>query len=437
MRKNTAMTAIKRRLLNLSAIPRNLDEVTTIDQRVEVDPRDVGLDPADVDAIWNQVTRLYRSGVHPGISVSIRRQGQVLLSRGIGHARGNGPKDARHDKRQLMRPDTPVCLYSTSKGVTALLMHMLAEDGLINVMDPVAFYAPEFAQNGKHNITIHQILSHRGGIPGLPPDTPPETLWDEDASWELLCQAEPIITDGSKLAYHAITGGFVLERVVRQVTGDSINAYIDHKIRQPMGMKYFTYGIEREHLAELAPTYATGPRPGLLQRKFLKRALGTPDIRALETMCNDPRFQDAIIPAGNLVGTAEETSKFFQMMLDGGKWGRRRICAPATIARAVQEFGSRTVDQTLGIPMRYSAGLMLGDEPFGIWGPQTREAFGHLGLVNKFAWGDPEREISVAILTTGLPLISPHVVPLFNLIRTIGKRVPRKEIPTSFALSLS
>ena len=67
-----------------------------------------------------------------------------------------------------MRPDTPVCLYSTSKGITALLMHMLAEDGLINIMDPVAFYAPEFAARGKHNITIHQILAHRGGIPGLP-----------------------------------------------------------------------------------------------------------------------------------------------------------------------------------------------------------------------------------------------------------------------------
>ena len=59
-----------------------------------------------------------------------------------------------------------------------------------------------------------------------------------------------------------------------KVTGDNINAYIDRKIRQPMGMKYFTYGIDREQLADLAPTYATGPRPGPLLRKFLKRALG-------------------------------------------------------------------------------------------------------------------------------------------------------------------
>jgi CubicO group peptidase (beta-lactamase class C family) len=359
------------------------------------------------------------------------------MSRGIGHALGNGPDDGPDDEKVLMTPATPVCLYSTSKGITALLIHMLAEEGLINVMDPVAFYAPQFARNGKENITIHQILAHRGGIPGLPSNTPLDVLWDEDKTWELLCDAQPITTDGSKLAYHAITGGFVLERVIRQVTGDNINTYIDKKIRQPMGMKYFTYGIEAQHLDKLASTYATGPRPGLLLRAVLKRALGTPDITSLESMCNDPRFQEAIIPAGNLVGTADEVSSFFQMMLNGGKWGRRRICAQSTVARAVQEFGNRSVDQTLMIPMRFSAGLMLGDEPFGIWGPNSSHAFGHLGLINKFAWADPERELSVSLLTTGLPLIAHHIPPLVNVIRSIGNRTPKVADLQPFALSVA
>jgi len=419
------MKFLRKRILHLSHIPRDLDSVITIDEKKEVDPQLVGMQQGDIDEIWHNIVKLYKTGVHPGISVSIRRQGKVLMSRGIGHALGNGPDDGPDDEKVLMTPATPVCLYSTSKGITALLVHMLSEDGLIDVMDPVAFYAPKFAGKGKQNITIHQILAHRGGIPGLPPNTPLDVLWDEDKTWELLCDAEPITTDGSKLAYHAITGGFVLERVVRKVTGADINAYIDKKIRQPMGMKYFTYGIEGQHLDKLAPTYATGPRPGLLLRAVLKRALGTPDITSLESMCNDPRFQEAIIPAGNLVGTADEVSSFFQMMLNGGKWGRRRICAQSTVARAVQEFGNRSVDQTLMIPMRFSAGLMLGDEPFGIWGPNSSHAFGHLGLINKFAWADPERELSVSLLTTGLPLIAHHIPPLVNVIRSIGNRTPK------------
>jgi CubicO group peptidase (beta-lactamase class C family) len=431
------MKFLRKRILHLSHIPRDLDSVITIDEKKEVDPQLVGMQQGDIDEIWHNIVKLYKTGVHPGISVSIRRQGKILMSRGIGHALGNGPDDGPDDEKVLMTPATPVCLYSTSKGITALLIHMLAEEGLINVMDPVAFYAPQFARNGKENITIHQILAHRGGIPGLPSNTPLDVLWDEDKTWELLCDAQPITTDGSKLAYHAITGGFVLERVIRQVTGDNINTYIDKKIRQPMGMKYFTYGIEAQHLDKLASTYATGPRPGLLLRAVLKRALGTPDITSLESMCNDPRFQEAIIPAGNLVGTADEVSSFFQMMLNGGKWGRRRICAQSTVARAVQEFGNRSVDQTLMIPMRFSAGLMLGDEPFGIWGPNSSHAFGHLGLINKFAWADPERELSVSLLTTGLPLIAHHIPPLVNVIRSIGNRTPKVADLQPFALSVA
>ncbi|MCB1677178.1 MAG: beta-lactamase family protein [Halioglobus sp.] len=431
------MDSIRRHLLHLSKIPADVAEVTSIDREKEAAAEAVGMQPADVEALWDAIVKLYRTGTHPGIAVSIRRRGKLLLSRGIGHARGNGPDDGPHAEKIPMRADTPVCLFSTSKGITALLMHLLAEEGLLNIMDPVAFYAPEFARNGKQNITVHQILAHRGGIPGLPSDTPLETLWDEDKTWDLLCAAEPITTDGSRLAYHAITGGFVLERVVRQVTGDSISAYIDHKIRQPMGMRYFTYGIAPEQLPALASTYATGLRPGPLLRAFLKRALGTGDITTLETLCNDPRFQEAVIPAGNLVASADEVGRFFQMMLDGGKAGRRRICAPVTIARAVQEFGSRRIDRTLLIPMRYSAGLMLGDEPFGVWGSHSKYAYGHLGLINKFAWADPQRELSAAILTTGIPVLSHHVPALVNLMRQISERVPRTREFERFALSIA
>ena len=87
--------------------------------------------------------------------------------------------------------------------------------------------------------------------------------------------------------------------------------------------------------------------------------------------------------------------------------------------------------------MRYSAGLMLGDAPFGIWGPNSSQAFGHLGLVNKFAWADPERQLSVSLLTTGLPVLSHHVVPLVNVMRTIGNSTPRLENQVPFALSMA
>ena len=60
------------------------------------------------------------------------------------------------------------------------------------------------------------------------------------------------------------------------------------------------------------------------------------------------------------------------------------------------------------LPLRYSAGMMLGASPFGLYGPDTARAYGHLGFANIFGWADPERATSVALLTTGKLVIGLH-----------------------------
>ena len=73
------------------------------------------------------------------------------------------------------------------------------------------------------------------------------------------------------------------------------------------------------------------------------------------------------------------------------------------------------------VPIRTSEGFMLGDEPFGMYGPHTREAFGHLGFISIFCWADPARDISVALLTTGKPIVALHYGPLLKLLATINR----------------
>src|SRR5690554_242114 len=380
------MHSLARRALNLSAIPRDLHSVTFRDTASE-HPERVGLAPEVPEAVWRSVEALYRTGVHPGIQLSLRYRGEQVLHRAIGHSRGNGPHDPRSVPRVPMTTETPICFFSASKAVTALLMHMLAEQGLVNLMDPVSYYCPEFASSGKRTITVHQILSHRGGIPAIPRETPIDVLRDKDEIWRLLCNARPVEVDGAKVAYHAITGGFVLQRVLEKVTGDSIDAYLDKYLRGPMGMKWFTYGIGAEHLPDLASNYATGPTPRFPVSWIVNRALGG-DIGTVERVTNDPRFQKAVIPAGNLCGTAEEMSRFFQMMLNGGIWNGQRICSELTIRRAIQQFGSLQVDRTMMLPMRFSAGMMLGGtgprsfrQPDRYRLPDTRPSFTRAGEV--------------------------------------------------------
>ncbi|ARU57921.1 MAG: beta-lactamase family protein [Pseudomonadales bacterium] len=417
------MKAALRKFLNTSELGA-LNEVIAIDHEHEVAPEEAGISPAEAEEIWQSVIDLYLTGTQPAITFCMRRQGKIVFNRSIGHQTGNGPKDKPATQKILANPDMPVCLFSASKAITALLMHMLVEDGLVNLLDPVSYYLPEFAAKGKRNITIHQILSHRGGIPRLAADTPVETLWDEDRVWQLLCDAKPLSSSGNELSYHALTGGFVMGRVLEKVAGINIQQYLDKKIRDPMDMTYFTYGTPAANRHKLATNYATGPRPTFPVTIVVKRALGA-DIGTVEQVVNSPEWYSSIMPAGNLVGTSEEISRFYQMMLNGGEWQGKRICKEDTIRRAVQEYGTLQFDRTLMIPMRYSAGLMLGGNPIGMWGKNSRHAFGHIGLLNKLCWADEARDISVSLLTSGIPIIAHHIPALFGFVNSITRNCRR------------
>src|SRR5688572_13624141 len=84
----------------------------------ETDPRDVGLRGEDVEEMWRAVVRLYQTGLHPAIALCVRRRGQVVLDRAIGHARGNGPDDPPGAELVLATPATLFNLFSASKAVT-------------------------------------------------------------------------------------------------------------------------------------------------------------------------------------------------------------------------------------------------------------------------------------------------------------------------------
>ncbi|MEQ6885683.1 serine hydrolase domain-containing protein [Salicola sp. Rm-C-2C1-2] len=412
-----------RRRLHSSRVPADLDSVTEVDTQGEQPAADAGISAEALNAVWEKVATLYRTGTHPGMQITLRHKGKLVLNRSLGHSQGNGPEDRAHGPRVRMTPETPVCFFSASKAVTALLVHMLAEDGLINLLDPVSSYCPEFARNGKKHITIQQILSHRGGIPGLPRGTPIDAFWDEQHIWKLLCDARPIEADGSTVAYHAITGGYVMGELVRRVTGESIATLLDKRLRQPMGMRYFTYGIDHDDLLDLAWNYATGPKLVFPVSWIVERALGA-DINTVAEISNDPRFQEAIIPAGNLCGTAEEMGRFFQMMLNGGTWNGRLICDRETVIGAVQAYGRMQIDRTMMIPMRFSTGFMLGAAPVGIWGSQSDEAFGHVGLINKWCWADPSRDISVSLVNTGIPIVGHHLPALAGFVNQVCRSFP-------------
>ena len=404
-------------------VPDDLESVTSIGS--EEDPAAAGLDLRAVRRMWKGAIDLYRAGVHPAVQVCVRRNGVVVLDRAIGHAHGNGPDDHGEGAKVLANTDTPFLIYSGSKAITAFVVHVLVDRGLLDLDDPVAAYIPQYASGGKAEITIGQVLAHRSGVPGLPREVfDLDRLGDREFILDALCAAKPFGKPGEFLAYHAVTGGFILGEVVRRVTGRDIRAVLTEEIREPLGFRWTNYGLRPGDIPALAADYVTGAPvlPPLSQ--VASRALGV-GIEQLVQWSHDERFLTAVIPSANIVTTANELSRFYELFRRGGELDGVRVMAPESVIRAVTEQSRLELDLTLGFPTRFGYGLMLGSAWIALFGRDTQHAFGHLGFTNMLAWADPERALACAVMTNGKPLLYPELPRFYTLMQRITYSAPK------------
>jgi CubicO group peptidase (beta-lactamase class C family) len=408
--------------LSRSRVPRDLESVTHSGE--EAAPREVGASRKAIEAIWQRADALYRTGTQPGFQLCIRRRGAVALDRSIGHAWGNAPDDPPDAPRLDMTTQTPVNVFSAAKAITAMLIHKLDEDRVLHLDDRVAEFIPEFACKGKERITIRHVLSHRAGIPNLPPDAMRlELLAHPERVIELLSEAEPSSTPGRLLAYHAVTGGFVLAEIVRRATGQSLRELLEKQIREPLGLRWLHYGVKKAEVDLVARNARTGPPVPPPLSWILTRALGA-ELGEIVELSNDPRFLTGLVPSANVITTARDIASFYQCLLNGGELDGVRVFDPRTIHHAIDEQNAWEIDLTLMMPIAYSTGFMLGNHYLSLYGWNHPEAFGHIGLSNVFSWADPQRELVVALLTTGKPVASLHVIRLIQLISQIHETFP-------------
>ncbi len=403
-------------------VPRDLDAITTAGPEA---PGGGSIGAEGVERIWNSALSLYRSGVHPALQVCVRHQGEVVLDRAIGHARGNGPDDPEDAEKVAATTETPFTVYSASKAITAFVTHKLIERGLLALDDPVCKHIPEYDRHGKGEITIGQVLSHRAGVPNLPREALHlEYVGDREFLLEALCDAKPFAAPGKRLAYHAISGGFILGEVVERATGMTIREVLAKEFLDPLGFRWTNYGVAPEDVEQVGLNYMTGGPVLPPLSTLLTRALGASPAEVVETS-NDPRFVTAIIPAGNTVTNAHELSRFFEVMRRGGELDGVRVIEAETIRTALTEQSHLEIDLSLGFPTRFSYGLMLGARVLSLYGRDTQRAFGHLGYVNILGWADPERALAAAIVTSGKPIVYPEMLSFLALSQRITSEAPK------------
>jgi CubicO group peptidase (beta-lactamase class C family) len=402
---------------DLLAVSARADEAT--------DVQALGMTADGIERIWTVVERLYRSGFYPAIALCVRRHGQVVLDRAIGHARGNGPADREDAERTPATPETPFVIFSASKAMTAVVAHLLDERGLLHIDDRVCEYIPEYAAHGKEVITIEHLLSHRAGVPNVPADAfDLDRIGDREFLLEMLCAAKPRSRPGKLLSYHAVSGGFIIAEIIRRVTGRDIRTVLAQEILDPLHFRWGNYGVSPTDVKLVGLSYPTGPRALPPLSTVLQRALGLPPDE-ITVRSNDPRLLTGVVPSGNVVTTANELSRFFELLGAGGELDGVRILQPRTIRRATSERAFREIDFTLIAPLRHASGFMLGARALSLFGPDTEQAFGHLGFTNVLGWADPERALSVGLMTSGKPMLHPALGELWLLTRAIGQEAPK------------
>ncbi|MFT5993434.1 MAG: CubicO group peptidase (beta-lactamase class C family), partial [Bradymonadia bacterium] len=252
----------------------------------------------------------------------------------------------------------------------------------------------------------------------------PELLADEGAILQLLCDSKPQSRPGKRLAYHAITGGFILGEIIKRVTGAPIRELLTRVVRDPLGFTSFQYGVAPSDVARVAEDAWTGPDPPRALAGLVQKGFGVTMPEAVD-LANHPSFLTGVVPSGNVVATADEACRFMEMLRNEGELDGVRVFAARTVRRAVGETSYLEFDDILKLPIRYGLGFMLGDRFLSFYGPNTQQAFGHLGFTRTLIWADPPRELSVALMSNGKPFIAPDLALWFNLTRTISGRVPR------------
>ena len=402
-------------------IPADLDTVTDVGDE---DPG--GLSPAVADRIWDAARHWYSAGMQPAIQVCIRHNGRVLLNRAIGHAHGNGPDDPPDAAQVPVTTGTPYCVYSAAKAITTTVVHMLVERGQFCLDDRVCDYLPAYTGHGKERTTIRHVLTHSAGVPfatGPRPDL--KRMNDSAYAREKLGELKPIHPPGLMHIYHGLTWGPLVREIVSAATGRTIREILATEILDPLGFRWTNYGVDEADVPQVAPSYVTGrPLPAPIAAA-MKMALGG-TMQRIIPFSNSPMFLTSVVPSSSTVSTADELSRFAEMLCRGGELDGVRVLSPQTLRAATRECRRLRPDVATGlVPMRWGTGYMLGSKRFGPFGRDAPGAFGHTGLTNVAIWADPQRRLAVGVVSSGKPGRHPQAGRYTALLDRINAEIPR------------
>ena len=352
----------------------------------------------DANKLRQRITPLFEENFQKlgelGAAVSIWQNGKAIvdLHRGF--------KDARREHPWVS--DTLVLIWSATKGLgSACVLHVLQEHK-IDIQRRVTEFWPEFAQAGKENITLAQLLSHQAGLAALDRKT---DVLDYPSVIAALEEQKPLWPPGTAHGYHARTFGYLLDELVRRITRQSLSEYWRKTFAGPLNLDLWI-GLPEKENPRVATIYAAKagnppqPKqfyvdlvsPGTLARKTFTSPHG---LHAASAMNNPTIRAEPIVSFGG-IGSANSLAKFYAMLANGGEIDGRTFFSEKTMSWMKTTLPDG-IDRVFQIPTAFSAGFMKDatSSMRRIFGRST-SSFGHPGAGGSHAFADPENKISFA-----------------------------------------
>lgn len=355
---------------------------------IQGDPEDVGMSPDRLEDVFARVARRVGDGLFPGATALVARRGVI-----VGH-RAFGAKVRGNDDEPVTL-DTIFDLQSMTKVVaTAISAMILVDRGVLTLETPVAAFLPEFAANGKADVTVHDVLRYSSG---LPIDNQFLDNADDAAVWRLMAETALEYPTGTSVLYSDL-GYRLLGRMLEAAAGMSLDALARQAVWGPLGM----------HDTMFTPPASLVPRIA---------ATGYSDVRGYLVRGEVQDEQDfalgGITGCDGVFGTALDLAIFCQMILNRGRYGEARILS-RHLAREMVKDQTPHADEAAAC-LSPIMDLLVGPKGYGweMWAPRfstggmriSRRSYGSIGGAGTFMWVDPERELIGVLLTNhGLPV---------------------------------
>lgn len=354
------------------------------------------------EAVRTEFERNFTERGEIGAAVAIYWRGQKVVDLWGGRRSPEG--DAPWNE------DTMVVVMSTTKGLSAMTLALANARGWLDYDAPVARYWPEFAHNGKGQVTVRQLLAHEAGLVLLDEKLTVEKLRDLDYVAGVLARQKPAWTPGTRHGYHTLTIGLYMQELIRSVDPHhrSLGRFFHDEIAEPLDLEFYI-GLPSNIPSERIATLQTlNPWRGLLALRYTPLAMTLKMIApgsllrrsflGADLDWNDRRCLEIEVPAGNGVGTARAIARAYSAFADGGAEigitpeAFARMTAPSEVARPK--------DEVLGVPSYFSLGFLRPgpDVSFG----STPRAFGAPGAGGSFAFADPDVELGYAYVMNKL-----------------------------------